>query len=351
MIRVLIAEDEDASRRLLLTRLEKLGFEGAGARNGAEALRFFQEGDFPIIITDWVMPVMDGLELIRRIRAQEQAASDGPPTGRAEYAYIILVTAKSGREELVEGMEAGANDFISKPFDYEELRVRLQAGERIIRLERMLAERNQALRRAGEDLEARVRERTAELAQANERLRQAEVERKHFYREVIRAVTQDKFHLVDAFEIPAEGELALDAPLAGPEDYVALRKELQQLAARAGMQADDTDDFELAAGEAATNAIKHAAGARGALYLTPDRLIVRVSDEGPGIRVEDLPASILTPGFSTQISLGMGYTLMLRLADRVWLATAPEGTVVQLEKWIRPEEHEVSPALALLERL
>src|SRR5262249_49944633 len=98
----------------------------------------FEEGDFAIVITDWMMPEMDGLELIRRMRGGEHS----------RYVYVILLTAKSQKEDLVQGMEAGADDFLSKPFDRDELRVRLRAGERVIELERTLAEQNRALREA-----------------------------------------------------------------------------------------------------------------------------------------------------------------------------------------------------------
>src|SRR5262249_5312438 len=95
----------------------------------------FQAATFPIVITDWMMPELDGLELIRRIRA----------ANRPGYVHAILLTAKSQKEDLVEGMEAGADDFLTKPFDRDELRVRLRAGERIIRLEQNLRETKVAL--------------------------------------------------------------------------------------------------------------------------------------------------------------------------------------------------------------
>ena len=88
-----------------------------------------------MVITDWMMPELDGSGLIRRIRASQ----------RPGYVYAILLTAKSQKEDLVEGMEAGADDFLTKPFDRDELRVRLRAGERIIRLEHHLRETQAAL--------------------------------------------------------------------------------------------------------------------------------------------------------------------------------------------------------------
>jgi two-component system, NtrC family, sensor kinase len=137
-MKILIAEDDAISRRLLQSHLQRWGHEVVSAQNGAEALALFEQGPFGIVLTDWMMPEMDGLELIRRIRA-------GNPPG---YVYVILLTAKSQKEDLVQGMDAGADDFLTKPFDRDELRVRLREGERIIELERTLAEQNRALREA-----------------------------------------------------------------------------------------------------------------------------------------------------------------------------------------------------------
>jgi sigma-B regulation protein RsbU (phosphoserine phosphatase) len=127
-MKVLIADDEAISRRLLQGYLERWGHEVVAAQNGAEAWNLFTAGDFPVVISDWVMPELDGVELIRRIRAHQ----------RPGYVYAILVTSKSQKEDLVEGMEAGADDFITKPFDRDELRVRLRAGKRVIELETAL---------------------------------------------------------------------------------------------------------------------------------------------------------------------------------------------------------------------
>jgi two-component system, NtrC family, sensor kinase len=135
-MRVLIAEDDPVSRRLLESYLQKWGYSVTAATNGAEAWRHFQEGTFAIVITDWMMPEIDGLELIRRIRAAR----------RNGYTHAILLTAKPQKEDLIEGMEAGADDFLTKPFDRDELRVRLRAAERLIHLEHNLAEQNRILR-------------------------------------------------------------------------------------------------------------------------------------------------------------------------------------------------------------
>ncbi len=144
-MRILIAEDAIVSRRLLQQCLQQWGYDVVVASNGVEAWQLFSAGDlhFHIVISDWMMPEMDGLDLIRRIRA-----SSG-----SNYVYTILLTAKSEREDVVAGMEAGADDFLRKPFDREELRVRLRAGERIVQLEQTLAAQNQELRQRVEEVE------------------------------------------------------------------------------------------------------------------------------------------------------------------------------------------------------
>jgi DNA-binding response OmpR family regulator len=134
-MKILIADDDAVSRRLLQSYLEKWGHQVSVAEDGAAAWRAFEAEPFPIVISDWMMPGMDGVELLRRIRAH----------GRAGYVYTILVTARAQKEDVVEGMEAGADDFVTKPFDRDELRVRLRAGERIIGLEQELSAARAAL--------------------------------------------------------------------------------------------------------------------------------------------------------------------------------------------------------------
>jgi len=137
-MKVLVADDDPVSRRLLQNYLQKWGYEVVVTVNGAEAWQQFEQDDFPMVISDWMMPEMDGPELIRRIREGRKKS----------YVYTILLTARSDKQDMVKGMEAGADDFVSKPFDRDELQVRLRAGERIIKLERALEAQNQALRDA-----------------------------------------------------------------------------------------------------------------------------------------------------------------------------------------------------------
>jgi len=135
-MRVLVAEDGMMMRRILVRALEGWKYEVTEVENGAQAWEAFEDEPFRMVLTDWVMPEVDGLDLIRRIRSANLPF----------YVYIILLTAKSEKEDLVVGMEAGADDFLVKPVDHNELRVRLREGERIVRLEQELAEQNRQLR-------------------------------------------------------------------------------------------------------------------------------------------------------------------------------------------------------------
>ncbi len=150
-MKVLIAEDDRVSRSMLQRQLEKWGHQVVAAADGNEGWEKFQGGEFSIVVSDWMMPGMDGIELVRRIR---QLQTGG-------YVFVILLTARSRKEDIIVGMEAGADDFLSKPFDQGELRVRLRAGQRVIELERSLAQRNKLLEEANQrmtrDLEAAAR--------------------------------------------------------------------------------------------------------------------------------------------------------------------------------------------------
>jgi two-component system chemotaxis response regulator CheY len=128
-MKILIAEDEPLSRKLLETFLSRWGYELDHAADGREALERFNGHDAPqLVISDWMMPNMDGLELCRRIRSQN----------RPDYVYIIILTARGNRADVVKGLQAGADDYVVKPFDQKELKWRIRIGERILDLERRI---------------------------------------------------------------------------------------------------------------------------------------------------------------------------------------------------------------------
>ena len=157
-MRVLIAEDDKTTRIRIKSNLEKIGHGVVAAQDGVEAWELFQDGQFSIVITDWMMPKMNGPDLVRRIRE----------CNNGHYVYVILLTSKSEKEDVVRGMEAGADDFLTKPFDKDELRVRVGAGERIINLEKKLDTRNRELETANDQLNAANRRMTRDLNAAAE---------------------------------------------------------------------------------------------------------------------------------------------------------------------------------------
>lgn len=134
---VLIADDDPVSRRLLQVSLGNAGYRVDAAADGAEALRVLNQPDSPrLVILDWLMPGMDGVEVCRMVRA----------SAREPYQYIILLTAKGHQTEIIEGLEAGADDYITKPFDLQELKARLRAGKRILELQEQLVSAREQLR-------------------------------------------------------------------------------------------------------------------------------------------------------------------------------------------------------------
>lgn len=131
-MKILIAEDEYTARRSLEFVLEKWGYEIISVDNGKSALEILIKDDAPrIALLDWEMPQMDGVEVCARLRAAKKSSS----------AYIILVTARDGKKDVVTGLEAGANDYVSKPFNIDELGARVKAGKRMIELQDHLLEK------------------------------------------------------------------------------------------------------------------------------------------------------------------------------------------------------------------
>jgi diguanylate cyclase (GGDEF)-like protein len=157
-MKILIAEDQAPSALHLRRTLERLGHQPIVAPDGEDAWRIVQSRLAPLLISDWMMPLVDGPELCRRIRS---AALE-------QYTYIILLTSRDRKEDRLEGLRAGADDFLTKPPDPDELTVRLEIAERILKVHAQLARQNERLaelaavdeltgtknrRRFGEDLE------------------------------------------------------------------------------------------------------------------------------------------------------------------------------------------------------
>jgi len=137
-MKILIAEDEKTSRKILEKMLTKAGHDVVAFEDGLKALASTQKEAPDMLITDWMMPDLDGLELCRRVRALNLSS----------YVYIILLTALTEKERITQGLDAGADDYITKPFDRTELLARVRAGERVIQLEKSLRQKNKELSEA-----------------------------------------------------------------------------------------------------------------------------------------------------------------------------------------------------------
>ncbi|MGH2541186.1 MAG: response regulator transcription factor, partial [Ardenticatenaceae bacterium] len=133
-MRVLVIDDDDALREVLCAALEDIGHDVLAAENGQQAWQLLGENHVQLVITDWVMPTVDGLELVQRIR-------DG---SFPRYIYIIILTARNSQSDIVVGLQSGADDYLTKPFDLHELQARVAIGERLLRSE---ARQRRAVRR------------------------------------------------------------------------------------------------------------------------------------------------------------------------------------------------------------
>jgi phosphoserine phosphatase RsbU/P len=143
-VKILVAEDDAVARRVLHALLSKWGYQVSACTDGAAAWETLQAADAPsLVVLDWTMPQMDGLEVCQKLRAL--------PDGR--LTYVILLTAREREEDIVAGLEAGADDYVIKPFHTEELRARVKVGARVVGLQRSLTERVTEL----EDALARVK--------------------------------------------------------------------------------------------------------------------------------------------------------------------------------------------------
>jgi phosphoserine phosphatase RsbU/P len=132
-MRVLIADDDPISRRLLEVSLKQWKHDVIVTSDGTQAWQTLQQPDLapPLLILDWLMPGLDGVELCQRVRE----------TPALEMSYIILLTQRGTRQDMVEGLEAGADDYLTKPFDPDELRARIQVGARVVKLQGALGDR------------------------------------------------------------------------------------------------------------------------------------------------------------------------------------------------------------------
>ncbi len=140
-MKILIAEDDITSKLILESIISKWSFEVVGVNNGLEAWEVLQQQDVPpIAILDWEMPGMDGPELCKRIKMLD----------RENPVYIILLTCRTSKEDIVMGLQAGADDYVTKPFDNNELLARINVAERLVKTQTTLSRKVEELERAME---------------------------------------------------------------------------------------------------------------------------------------------------------------------------------------------------------
>ncbi len=138
-MKVLVAEDDLVSQHVLVTVLENWGYEVDAVDDGRKAWQILQNEDRPMLaILDWMMPEMSGVDVCRQLR---EIKTDTP-------TYVIMLTALTTKDHIVEGLEAGANDYVAKPFDMAELKARLHVGQRVIDLQTALSDRVNELQEA-----------------------------------------------------------------------------------------------------------------------------------------------------------------------------------------------------------
>ena len=136
-MKILVAEDDALSRTLLQRTLQRAGYEVTAVEDGCRALAELSKEDPPrLALLDWIMPGRDGIEVCREVRRRKEHA----------YTYLILLSSRETKQDIVQGLESGADDYLTKPYDAEELKARLRAGERILQLEDRLVEARESMR-------------------------------------------------------------------------------------------------------------------------------------------------------------------------------------------------------------
>jgi DNA-binding response OmpR family regulator len=158
--RILVVDDISDNRTILTRRFQRRGFDVVEADNGLTAIELIAQGPFDLVLLDVMMPGIDGIETLKRIRDQRSPSA----------LPVIMVTAKSESTNIVDALELGANDYVTKPVDFAVALARVNTQISRKRAEQQVARVNDELRKANEDLERRVEERTRRLIDANQRL-------------------------------------------------------------------------------------------------------------------------------------------------------------------------------------
>lgn len=331
-MKILIADDDPRSLRLLRLVLLKEGYEVMTASNGMEALAILESKESPmLVVLDWMMPDVDGLTICKRIRAAE--------TGQ-EYRYIVLLTARSEMEDLVTGMTAGADDYIVKPFNESELRVRLRAGKRILDLHKQLLERTQTVQdfvyAFSHDMRTPLIAINMTMSQAIEGIfGQLPDEYLNILRKSKRSI-QELMNMADTLLMVARYEYDQKAFENTSIDLLqtarACVEELEPISSskRIKLEISSPDERAVVRGDAQSlrrlfinlidNAIKFSPEGTGVkidFEMLDEKIVVRVLDAGTGINMQEQKALFKRFAPNRQTRKGSGTGLGLYLCKRI----------------------------------
>ncbi|MDR6263424.1 SpoIIE family protein phosphatase [Roseobacter sp. N2S] len=167
-LRVLVVDDSTLQRRIVSLNLKKWGFDVTEAASGLEALEICKKQDIDLVLSDWMMPEMDGLEFCKEFRKLD----------RSRYGYFILLTSKNEKNDVAQGLDIGADDFLSKPVNSAELKARIRAGTRVLDMEKTLIDQNETLANALEELQGLYEGINKDLVEA-EKLQQSLIPIRH----------------------------------------------------------------------------------------------------------------------------------------------------------------------------
>ncbi|MCA9792817.1 MAG: response regulator [Candidatus Eremiobacteraeota bacterium] len=324
---IMIIDDERIGRQCVAAMLGEEGFGVIAAQSAEMALAQLEVLLPDLILLDVRMPGLDGFQLCRRIKNDPQL----------QLIPVVMVTSASDLDSRVKSYEIGADDLMAKPVNRVELVARVQAllRQKYLHEARCREERRRA--RVEKQLEV-------------ERIRGLEERRRtSFVADVLKAVTGGRLELIDNAEMSRRLE-----NLATPH-WVMLNSPASVPAARslaetvAGPVIDDEDrlhELVVCVSEAATNVVKHCSGGRLGVFVDADQVKVLIEDSGPGLDRNFLARATLQKGFSTAVSLGMGFSIMLEMLDSVALDTGPYGTRLLLTKHNRPQLESIDDFLA-----
>ena len=301
----LIVDDSRAQRLLFARHLQGWGYHTTEAGSGSEALALCGQRDFDLILSDWMMPGMTGLEFCRALRAQ----------ARESYSYFILMTSKNDKEAVAEGLDVGADDFLSKPVSPLELRARIRAGERVLTMERALRARNEDLRATLKELQ-QVHEALERDLQQARKLQHALIRDRHrdYGSSALSFLLQSSGHvggdLVGAFRI-AESRLGIYAiDVAGHGVAAAL------LCARvSALFADDTHGTNIALTRDPRTGLRH--------VLRPNQVAERMNE----VMLNELDAETYLTLAYADVDMTTGHVVMVQAGHPYPAILRRKGTV------------------------